>query len=204
MRLSSLVSSLPPALAPRAEAVQSSDPVIRGLTYDSRRVAPGDLFVALAGAEHDGHDYLARAVDLGAAALVVQDTEKTERALPALGREVPIVVVPDSRRALAPIAAQFFGNPAEELTLIGITGTNGKTSTSYLCESMLTRAGARTGLIGTIEIRYGKERLRAVNTTPESLDLQRTLRAMRTEQVDSVILEVSSHGLELGCSGFHP
>ncbi len=125
-------------------------------------------------------------------------SDKAARALAAARSTVPAVVVPDSRRAMAPIASHFFGNPADELTLVGITGTNGKTSTSYLVESILARANRATGLIGTVAIRYASETLRAVNTTPESLDLQRVLRAMRTHAVDAVVMEVSSHGLELG------
>lgn len=195
MRLSSLLDALPK----ESEVIEwrrdnaSDDPTIRGIRYDSRLVSPGDLFVALHGTNSNGHDYLDRAISLGAAALVVE-------VMPESGKpfDVPIVCVKDSRRALAPIAARFFGNPAAELSLVGVTGTNGKTSTTYLVESILTRADWRTGLIGTVEIRYGGEKEVAVNTTPESLDLQRTLRAMCTAQVDAALLEVSSHGLELG------
>ena len=195
MRLSSLLSALPDALS----AVEwrrenpSDDPTIRGIRYDSRQISPGDLFVALRGATSDGHDYLELATRLGAAALLVEE-------MPEPGRQfgLPVVRVLDSRRALAPISARFFGQPASELSLIGVTGTNGKTSTTYLVESILARAGWRTGLIGTVEIRYAGEREIAVNTTPESLDLQRTLRAMCTAQVDAALMEVSSHGLELG------
>jgi UDP-N-acetylmuramoyl-L-alanyl-D-glutamate--2,6-diaminopimelate ligase len=195
MRLSSLLSVLPEGLAPiewqRAES--SADPTIRGIRYDSRQVSPGDLFVALRGANSDGHAFLDRAIALGAAALLVEEMPP-----PEIRGAVPTVRVPDSRRALAPISARFFGNPAGELTLVGVTGTNGKTSTTYLVESILHQASWRTGLIGTVEIRYAGEREKAVNTTPESLDLQRTLRAMCNEQVDAAVMEVSSHGLELG------
>jgi len=193
MRLSDLVAALPPELAPRPPLAGGDDPVIRGLGYDSRAVAPGDLFVALRGTHHDGHDYLADALRLGAAALVV---ERRPASLEPRGR--PVLVVPDTRRALAPLAARFFGDPSAELTLVGITGTNGKTSTTYLVESILARAGRRPGVIGTVEIRWGSEHQRAINTTPESLDLQRTLRAMCTQGVDAVAMEVSSHGLALG------
>ena len=198
MRLSRLLESLPVDAAPKHISLPSDDPIIRGITYDSRQVAPGDLFVAFAGSAADGHDYLEAAVELGAAALLVENPERTQRALASAARAVPAVAVRDSRRAMAPLAVRFFGKPAAELTLIGITGTNGKTSTAYLTESMLRRAGTATGLIGTVEIRYAREKLRAVNTTPESLDLQRLLRAMRTSQVDAVVMEVSSHGLQLG------
>jgi UDP-N-acetylmuramoyl-L-alanyl-D-glutamate--2,6-diaminopimelate ligase len=156
-------------------------------------VSPGDAFFALRGAVVDGHDYLAQAVSLGASAVFVEELPPNL----ALG-ECAAVVVPDARRALAPVARHFFGAPSDELFLVGVTGTNGKTSTSYLVESMLQRQARRVGLIGTVEVRYGRERQRATNTTPESLDLQRSLREMRTAGIDTVVMEVSSHGLELG------
>lgn len=195
MRLSALVAQLPDELAPlrRIGPDDGSDPVIGGVTYDSRAVAPGDAFFALRGAEVDGHDYLEQALQLGAGALFV------EALPPELSlRGQAAVVVPDTRRALAPVARHFFGAPADELCLIGVTGTNGKTTTTYLVESMLAAAGRSVGLIGTIEIRYAGERRRAQNTTPESLDLQRSLRDMRTHGVEVGVMEVSSHGLELG------
>ncbi len=195
MRLSSLLDALPQALSASEwrRPNPSDDPTIRGIRYDSRRVSPGDLFVAVRGSNSDGHDFLDRAVALGAAALLVEEIPEA-----SIRQDVPTVRVPDTRRSLAPIAARFFGHPASELSLVGVTGTNGKTSTTYLAESILTEAGQRVGLVGTVEIRYAGEREVAINTTPESLDLQRTLRAMRTEQIDSVVMEVSSHGLELG------
>jgi UDP-N-acetylmuramoyl-L-alanyl-D-glutamate--2,6-diaminopimelate ligase len=195
MRLSALLAQLPDELAPlrRIGPDDGSDPVIGGVTYDSRAVAPGDAFFALRGAEVDGHDYLEQALELGAGALFV------EALPPELSlRGQAAVVVPDTRRALAPVARHFFGAPADELCLIGVTGTNGKTTTTYLVESMLAAAGRSVGLIGTIEIRYAGERRRAQNTTPESLDLQRSLRDMRTHGVEVGVMEVSSHGLELG------
>ena len=196
MRLSSLLSALPPDLELRAP---DDDPVIRGLCYDSRAVAAGDLFFALRGADADGHDYLAQALDLGAAALVV---DEIPAGVDLRGR--PAVRVNDTRRALAPVSTRFFGDPSAELSLIGITGTNGKTSVTYLVESMLARAGRRVGVIGTIEIRYPGVSKRSLNTTPESLDLQRALRAMRNRDVEAAVMEVSSHGLELGrVSGCH-
>jgi UDP-N-acetylmuramoyl-L-alanyl-D-glutamate--2,6-diaminopimelate ligase len=190
MRLSALLAALPPELL---AAAPEGDVVIRGLGYDSRAVAAGDLFFALRGASADGHQFLAQALALGAAALVV---EELPPGLDLRGR--PVVVVRDSRRALAPIARHFYGDPAGELTLVGVTGTNGKTSVTFLSESILARADRRVGLIGTVEIRYPGERQRSTNTTPESLDLQRTLRAMRTQGVEAVVMEVSSHGLALG------
>jgi UDP-N-acetylmuramyl-tripeptide synthetase len=193
MRLSALLDALPPHLAPRLSASSGDDPTIRGVTYDSRGVSPGDLFVALRGENDDGHDYLTQALELGAVALLV---EAAPKGLGAPGGTV--VSVSDTRRALAPIARRFYGNPADELRLIGVTGTNGKTSTTFLIESILKAAGIGVGIVGTVEIRYGDHRERAVNTTPESLDLQRTLRAMCTSGVSAAALEVSSHGLSLG------
>jgi UDP-N-acetylmuramoyl-L-alanyl-D-glutamate--2,6-diaminopimelate ligase len=190
MRLSSLLDAVPSELL---VSRPDPDPVIRGLCYDSRAVAAGDLFFALRGTTVDGHAYLAQALELGAAGLVV---EEIPDGLDLRGR--PAVRVSDSRRALAPVARRFFGDPAAELRLVGVTGTNGKTSVTYLVESILARADHRVGLIGTVEIRYPGERQRSLNTTPESLDLQRTLRAMRTQGVETAVMEVSSHGLELG------
>jgi len=193
MRLSELLSSLPRELLVDGPTRHADiDPVIRGIAYDSRRVAAGDLFFALPGSEVDGHDFISSAIELGAAALVVESVPE------GLDPEFPVVVVRNSRIALAPVSTRFFGNPSSELQLIGITGTNGKTSSSYLVESILRRAGRRTGLIGTVDVRFAGERERAVNTTPESYELQRTLRAMRTHDVEAVGMEVSSHGLELG------
>ncbi len=199
MRLSALLNALPGPPTPLAgRGAAPADPVIRGIRYDSRKVSPGDLFVALRGAHADGHRFLDRAIALGASALLVEETPSGLDRDQAPILNVPVVQVPDSRRALAPLAERFFGSPAKELTMIGVTGTNGKTSTTYLVESILARAGRRTGLVGTVEIRYAGEREVAVNTTPESLDLQRTLRAMVNAQVDAAVMEVSSHGLELG------
>jgi UDP-N-acetylmuramoyl-L-alanyl-D-glutamate--2,6-diaminopimelate ligase len=191
MRLSTLLAALPSSLAAQ-RLVSMDDPVVRGVTYDSRIVAPGDVFVALRGSQADGHDYLGQALALGAVALLVE-------ALPEdLACDRPVAVVPDTRRALAPIAVAFYGAPARELRLIGVTGTNGKTSTTILIESMLRAAGIPVGVIGTLGVRFAGEQERAMNTTPESLDLQRILRAMCTQGVGAVAMEVSSHGLALG------
>ncbi len=126
MRLSSLLTALPPELEVRSP---DDDPVIRGLCYDSRAVAAGDLFFALRGADADGHDYLVQALDLGAAAFVVEEVPAGTDL-----RGLPAVRVNDTRRALAPVATRFFGDPSGELSLIGVTGTNGKTSVWYLFE----------------------------------------------------------------------
>jgi UDP-N-acetylmuramyl-tripeptide synthetase len=194
MRLAALLQALPAALAARAVHTDGDpDPVVRGITCDSREVAPGDVFFALRGAGVDGHSYLGQAIALGASAVFVEALPEGLEL-----RDAVAVVVPDTRRALAPVSVRFFGAPAEELFLVGVTGTNGKTSTTYLIESILSAAGKNVGVIGTVEVRFAGERRRTPNTTPESLDLQRTLRDMRTRGVDAAVMEVSSHGLELG------
>jgi len=191
VRFSSLLTALPAALAPRETRI-ADDPPIRNLCIDSRRVAPGDLFVALRGALTDGHDHVLQALELGAAALLL------ERPAPGLPEGTALALVADTRRALAPLSAQFFGHPSGQLELIGVTGTNGKTSTTYLVESILAEAGRRVGLIGTVEVRYADVQQRTINTTPESIDLQRMLRSMSDASIDAVIMEVSSHGIALG------
>lgn len=194
MRLGALVAGLPAERAPlRTVGENAFEVPIRGLAIDSRAVVPGDLFVALRGELADGHDHLAQALQLGAAAVVV---ERVPTGVDLRGR--PALVVRDARRSLAPLAAEFFGHPSGELSLIGVTGTNGKTSTTFLLESILDAAGRPTGLIGTVEVRFAGERQRAINTTPESLELQRLLRAMRNRGVEAVAMEVSSHALAIG------
>jgi UDP-N-acetylmuramoyl-L-alanyl-D-glutamate--2,6-diaminopimelate ligase len=190
MRLSALLACLSPA---PAGSPGGDDPIVRGLCYDSRAVAPGDLFVALRGSAVDGHAYLGQALGLGAVAVVV---EEIPAGLDLRGR--PAWVVADTRRALAALATRFYGEPSSELALIGVTGTNGKTSTTYLIESILARAGRRVGLIGTVESRFAGRKRRSLNTTPESLDLQTSLRDMLSRGADAVVMEVSSHGLALG------
>jgi UDP-N-acetylmuramoyl-L-alanyl-D-glutamate--2,6-diaminopimelate ligase len=195
VRLGELLDALPAGRAAlRMEGDDAArETPIRGLAIDSRAVVPGDLFVALRGAQVDAHQHLGQALALGAVALVV---EELPAGLDLRGR--PAVLVADTRRSLAPLAARFYGNPSEELDLIGVTGTNGKTSTTYLLEAMLAAAGRRPGVIGTVEVRYADQRQRTINTTPESLDLQRILRAMRNRGVDAVAMEVSSHALAMG------
>ncbi len=163
---------------------------VTGVAYHSGEVEPGGAFVALKGARTDGHRFINDALGRGAAAIV------TEQDLtPPPG--VTVVRVPQARLALAHLAAAFYGHPSRELTLVGITGTNGKTSTSYLLEAILSHAGHRVGVIGTVNYRARSKTWPAPVTTPESLDLQRLLRAMRSEGVSHVCMEVSSHALDL-------
>ena len=170
---------------------------IEGVAYDSRQIKPGYLFVALRGHALNGHDYLEEAVGNGAVALVGEE-------FTGLEEEMTRVSVPDSRDALSKLAARFYGYPFRGLNLIGITGTNGKTTTSYLLESILTAAGKRPGVIGTINYRFLGETHPAPVTTPESLDLMRFLREMADVRVTDVILEVSSHALDQNRTGECP
>lgn len=166
----------------------ASEATSQGLAYDSRRVQPGDLFCCIVGARSDGHEHARAAVASGASALLV------ERPLD-LG--VPEIMVSDARRAMARLAAEIWDHPARSFTLIGVTGTNGKTTTVYLVDSILRAAGHTTGLIGTIETRVGARVRPGARTTPESVDLQSLFAEMRSDQVGAVAMEVTSHALTL-------
>ncbi|EXX91688.1 UDP-N-acetylmuramoylalanyl-D-glutamate--2,6-diaminopimelate ligase [Paenibacillus darwinianus] len=162
---------------------------ITGIETDSRKVKPGDLFICLPGHTVDGHDYAQDAVDRGATALVVQRR---------LDAAVPQIVVKDSRLAMAVMAGLFYGNPSERMKLIGVTGTNGKTTVTYLVEKIMQGAGFPAGVIGTIERRYAGRTFPMSGTTPEALDLQRYLHDMAEAGTAYCAMEVSSHALEQG------
>ncbi len=162
---------------------------IIGLAYDSRLVKPGDLFVAIPGFQRDGHDYVGDAQEKGAVAAVV------ERWLPNL--DLPQIKVANARLALSRMSANFYGHPSDKLRVLGVTGTNGKTTSSYFIRSILEAAGVRTGVIGTIQVLMGQREHTASRTTPEALDLQKTLAEMVEEGLAAVVIEVSSHALEL-------
>lgn len=165
------------------------DADISGVCYDSRKAQPNGLFVAIKGFQADGHKYIPKARELGAAVVVCED-------LPADGGAY--VQVADSRLALALISREFFGDPATEMTLIGITGTSGKTTSSYLIKHMLeTKLNAKVGLIGTNGNMIGDEHIHSEHTTPESLELHSLFRQMRDAGCSHVVMEVSSHSLTL-------
>ncbi|WP_078894671.1 UDP-N-acetylmuramoyl-L-alanyl-D-glutamate--2,6-diaminopimelate ligase [Streptomyces sp. NRRL S-1022] len=166
---------------------------ITGITHDSRAVRPGDLYAALPGARLHGADFVTQAASLGAAA-VLTDPTGAERAA-ATG--LPVLVVEDPRGRMGELAATIYRRPGRDLLQIGITGTSGKTTTAYLVEGGLG-ASHRTGLIGTVEIRIGEERIKSERTTPEATDLQALFAVMREEGVTAVAMEVSSHALVLG------
>jgi UDP-N-acetylmuramoyl-L-alanyl-D-glutamate--2,6-diaminopimelate ligase len=181
MRLDGLIAA---ELAGEAAGVE-----ITGLAYDSRDVAPGDLFFCVSGFRSDGHEFAPEAVRAGAAALVV------ERPLD-LG--VPEVLVESARAAMAPAAASFYGDPARELRVVGVTGTNGKTTTAYLVRALLEATGRQCGLLGTVKSVVGGDERLVARTTPEAIDLQADLRAMLDGGDSACAMEVSSHALELG------
>ncbi len=166
---------------------------IRSLVQDSRKAVPDSLFVAVRGYHSDGHQFISQAVRQGAAAVVAEENARFE-APP----DTPVIRVPDSRRALARLAAKFYGYPSQRLMLIGITGTKGKTTTSYLTKSIIEAAGHTAGLIGTIDYRIGDRVYPAPNTTPESLDLQALFAEMVERGARYCVMEVSSHALALG------
>src|SRR5215210_2057090 len=165
-----------------------ADVRITGLAFDNRLVEPGALFFCVPGFTRDGHDFAPDAVARGAAALVVTHP---------LGLGVPEVVVEDVRAAMARAAARFYGDPTARLPVLGITGTNGKTTTAFLVRSLLEAAGRRCGLLGTVTSVIGGVEHPVVRTTPEAIDLQRTFAAMLEAGDLACAVEISSHALEL-------
>ncbi|MGB8954776.1 MAG: UDP-N-acetylmuramoyl-L-alanyl-D-glutamate--2,6-diaminopimelate ligase [Tumebacillaceae bacterium] len=169
--------------------IGTDDVTIESITTDSRSAAPGSLFVALRGYTVDGHDYVQKAVEAGASAVVVEQAIE--------GLAAPQVVVRDTRAAIAVLASVFYRHPSKKMKLIGITGTNGKTTTTFLIDRVLQDAGFKTGLIGTIIARIGDEEIEMVNTTPEALELQTMFKRMHDIGTQYVVMEVSSHAVEL-------
>jgi UDP-N-acetylmuramoyl-L-alanyl-D-glutamate--2,6-diaminopimelate ligase len=184
MRLAELVAG-----TPEARIVGDGSAEIADLAYDSRKVEPGTLFFCVVGEKVDGHEFGARAVEEGAAALVV------ERELTDL--DVAQVVVPDSRAAMAPLAARFWEDPTAGLQVVGVTGTNGKTTTAFLVREILLAADVYCGLLGTVKQVVGGVEKEVVRTTPEALDLQKTFRQMLDGGDEACAMEVSSHALTL-------
>ncbi|MDA0182025.1 UDP-N-acetylmuramoyl-L-alanyl-D-glutamate--2,6-diaminopimelate ligase [Solirubrobacter phytolaccae] len=164
------------------------DVVVTGLTFDNRLVGPGTLFFCVPGFTRDGHDFAPDAVARGAVALVVQRP---------LGLGVPEFQVEDVRAAMAQVAARFYGDPTAELQVVGITGTNGKTTSAFLTRALLEGAGLSTGLLGTVKSVVGGEERAVVRTTPEAIDLQSTFRDMLDAGDQACAMEISSHALEL-------
>ena len=184
MKLKRLIEALPGATADGA-----LDREITGIAYDSRRVMPGMLFVAIPGQHADGHEFISNAVDRGASAIIC---ERNGVAHPRAAK----IQVPDVREALARTAAVFYGNPSTALKVIGVTGTNGKTTVTFMVKSMLEGAGIKTGLLGTVQYEIGDRVIPAQRTTPESLEVQQMMAQMVKAGCQACVMEVSSHALE--------
>ena len=194
MRLGELIAGLGARDAPAhggapVDPAVGSDPEIARLAYDSRTTAPGTLFFCVPGMQSDGHDFAAQAVARGAAALVVERP---------LGLGVPEVVVESARALMGPVAARFYGDPTGELAVVGVTGTNGKTTTAFLLQALLEAGGRQCGLLGTVKALVGGREREVTRTTPEAIDLQAEFRAMLDGGDRACAMEVSSHALELG------
>jgi UDP-N-acetylmuramoyl-L-alanyl-D-glutamate--2,6-diaminopimelate ligase len=184
MKLHTLLKFLHPLIPYSGE-----NPEITAIHNDNRLVEPGSLFICIKGHTVDGHDFAQSAVEKGAVAVLA------ERDLPL---DVPVIIVKDTIRAMAVLADAFYGQPSHKLHLIGITGTNGKTTTSHLIEKIFSDAGQKTGLIGTMYTKIGDETFETKNTTPESLVLQKTFKQMIDSGVETAVMEVSSHALVYG------
>ncbi|MBN1930072.1 MAG: UDP-N-acetylmuramoyl-L-alanyl-D-glutamate--2,6-diaminopimelate ligase [Desulfobacterales bacterium] len=185
MNLSNLIEAIRPIRISGQVAMPTE---INSIHYRAQDVKPGGLFTAIPGFRADGHDFIAEALSKGAAAIVSQK--------PVKGNAV-MIEVENSRKALAAVSARFYGNPSEKLNIIGITGTNGKTTTTYLIESILANAGFNVGVIGTINYRYAGNTFQNPVTTPESTDLQQILAQMLAAGITHVVMEVSSHAIDL-------
>ena len=160
---------------------------VAALTSDSRKVEPGFVFVAVPGVKVDGHDFIEQAQQAGAVAIVAQRPVETA---------LPLILVDDTRIAYARMAGNFYGNPASKLKLVGVTGTNGKTSTTFIMKHVLECQGHKVGLVGTIVNMVGNEAQEADNTTPDAMALQELFARMVSEGCDWCVMEVSSHALD--------
>ena len=174
------------------EIIGNSDVKINKIEYDSKKIEEGDLFVAISGLKEDGHDYIEEAIKKGASSIVVKENYDVPEV-----QNVTYVKVIDTRIALAKLAAKYYDNPASKLKMIGITGTKGKTTTAYMIRDILLASGKKTGMIGTIYNTYGDKKIEAIRTSPESLDLQKLLKDMVDADMEYVVMEVSSHALDL-------
>ena len=169
----------------------NQDMEINHIQYDSRKIKEGDLFVCLTGFEVDGHDYAFKAIEAGAKVIIC------EKDININNEEVTVLLVKEGRKALATMSANYYGHPTKKLKLIGVTGTNGKTTTVYLLKSMLEKAGKKVGLVGTIANYIGNRKVKSERTTPESLELQKLFKDMVEDNCEYCVMEVSSHSLYL-------
>jgi UDP-N-acetylmuramoyl-L-alanyl-D-glutamate--2,6-diaminopimelate ligase len=186
MKLSSLTDQLSVEAATHVHP--SADPEVTAVCYDSRKVIPGAVFVAIEGFVADGHDFIADAVKQGAVAVVCRQPVTVDAV---------VIRVANPRAALAQLSCRFYGQPADRMRLVGVTGTSGKTTVTYLLERIMEKAGHRPGVVGTINYRYAGQVFTNPVTTPESLELQEMLRQMADSGTTHVVMEVSSHSLDL-------
>ena len=195
MQLQTLLQDVTGASIVRGDA----DTAVDAIAYDSRQVGRGALFVAVPGFETDGHGFIADALERGAAALLVQEDRRDAWEAAVAGREIAVVAAGDTRRALADVSAAFYGHPARDLRVIGITGTKGKTTATYLTSALLDAAGHKTGLISSVEFKIGPQFTMnsTQTTTPESLEVQSLLARMRDAGAEYAVVESTSHGLAL-------
>ncbi|EHL2591952.1 UDP-N-acetylmuramoyl-L-alanyl-D-glutamate--2,6-diaminopimelate ligase, partial [Listeria monocytogenes] len=184
MKLNELMQAIPVFTGEVSETIEISH-----IAQDSRKVKPGTLFICIDGEVVDGHQFASRAVELGAVAIIAEKQVDVS---------IPVIYVRDSKRAMAMLADYFYGSPTQALKLVGITGTNGKTTVSHLVEQIVRENGEQTGLIGTMYRKIGDQILETKNTTPDSLTLQETFRDMLLSGVSTAVMEVSSHALVQG------
>lgn len=184
MKLSELLTSIEPVSLSGDGEIE-----ITSVVYDSRKVIPGSLFVCIRGEETDGHKYIPNAIQAGAAAIVAEEA-------PSFPIDPTLVLVRDARSALARISAAWFGYPASKMTMIGLTGTKGKTTTSHMIKKILEKAGHKVGMIGTMGAFIGEEKIPVKNTTPESFELHSLFSRMLEKGCEFVVMEVSSQGLK--------
>lgn len=169
---------------------------IKGIECDSKKISKGDMFVAIVGYDCDGHEYIDEAVENGAKVIVIQEGNKLSKN--KISDDITIIVCKSTRELLAKAACNFYNNPSKKFKLIGITGTKGKTTTSFMLKALLEKQGQKVGMIGTIANYIGEEKISdSSRTTPESIELQSILSKMAKEKVDTVIMEVSSQSLKL-------
>ena len=163
-----------------------SDVEITGITNDSRKVRPGCIFVAIKGYKTDGHNFIKKSLESGAQAIVSEERF-------SLSQKIPQIIVCNTRKALSSLSCCFYNNPSQKINVVGVTGTNGKTTTTFLTKSVIEKAGYEAGLIGTINYQVGKKIIPAQETTPESVELQRLIAEMVEAKIKFAVMEVSSH-----------
>ncbi|PKL78057.1 MAG: UDP-N-acetylmuramoyl-L-alanyl-D-glutamate--2,6-diaminopimelate ligase [Ignavibacteriae bacterium HGW-Ignavibacteriae-4] len=173
-----------------SEVIGTIDITISNIQFDSRKIEDGDVFVAVRGTESDGHEFIESAVSFGAKVVVCEESPKIHY------DNVTLIIVDKARKALARISANYYGNPSSELRIVGVTGTNGKTTVTFLISELLRKLGHKTAIIGTTGIYIGEEKLDATHTTPDPISMNKVLREVVEKGIGYVVMEVSSHALE--------